>query len=141
MKLAMNDQNVAQLRNAPQPVRRRQLIDVAMGKAPAETIVQGTGSSTSLPPKYTAVDGRAIKGGASLRSETSRTRRNEVRDNRRDGTFITPAWLKATHQYHSYLGLTESSRPFPSRRDGHGRCLLRRESWRGAGGTISQRGI
>jgi len=37
MNLAMNDQNAARVRfgNAPKPIQRRELIDVAMGKTPA----------------------------------------------------------------------------------------------------------
>ena len=108
MKLAMNDQNAAQVRNAPQPVRRRELIDVAMGKAPAETIVQG-GRLVNVATAEIYPADVAIKGGRiAAVGDVAYTKGPSTRIIDATGRFITPGLVEGhLHQYHSYLGVTE----------------------------------
>ena len=86
----------AQVRNAPQPVRRRELIDVAMGKAPAETIVQG-GRLVNVATAEIYPADVAIKGGRiAAVGDVAYTKGPSTRIIDATGRFITPAWLKAT---------------------------------------------
>ena len=90
MNSAMNDQNVARVRfgtDAHQPIKRRELIDVAMGKTPAEIVIQGgrliNVATAEIYPADVAIKGGRIAavGDVALHQRTEHTR------NRRNGTL------------------------------------------------------
>ena len=110
MNLAMNDQNAARVRfgNAPQPIKRRELIDVAMGKTPAETVIQG-GRLVNVATAEIYPADVAIKGGRiAAVGDVAYTKGPSTRTIDATGRFITPGLVEGhLHQYHSYLGVTE----------------------------------
>ena len=106
----MNNQNAARVRfgNAPQPIKRRALIDVAMGKTPAETVIQG-GRLVNVATAEIYPADVAIKGGRiAAVGDVAYTKGPSTRTIDATGRFITPGLVEGhLHQYHSYLGVTE----------------------------------
>ena len=147
MNSAIHDQNVAQTGfsgAAHQPIKRRELIDVAMGKTPAETVIQG-GRLVNVATAEIYPADVAIKGGRiAAVGDVAYTKGPKTRVIDATGRFITPGLVEGhLHQYHSYLGVTEYRRGAPQpRRDRYGRRLLRAWNCGGrTGGPLLQRGI
>jgi adenine deaminase len=111
MNSAIHDQNAAKTRfgsSAQQSIRRRDLIDVAMGKTPAETIIQG-GRLVNVATAEIYPADVAIKGGRiAAVGDVAYTKGPQTRIIDATGRFITPGLVEGhLHQYHSYLGVTE----------------------------------
>src|SRR5262245_7134061 len=106
----MNDQNAARagFSNALQPIKRRELIDVAMGKTPADTVIQG-GRLVNVATAEIYPADVAIKGGRiAAVGDVAYTKGPNTRTIDATGRFITPGLVEGhLHQYHSYLGVTE----------------------------------
>ena len=94
--------------DAPQPIKRRELIDVAMGKTPAETVIQG-GRLVNVATAEIYPADVAIKGGRiAAVGDVAYTKGPNTRTIDATGRFITPGLVEGhLHQYHSYLGVTE----------------------------------
>jgi adenine deaminase len=106
----MNKQNAvnAGFGHVPQPIKRRELIDVAMGKVPAETVIQG-GRMVNVATAEIYPADVAIKGGRiAAVGDVAYTKGPDTRTIDAMGRFITPGLVEGhLHQYHSYLGVTE----------------------------------
>jgi adenine deaminase len=106
----MNKQNAvnAGFGHVPQPIKRRELIDVAMGKVPAETVIQG-GRMVNVATAEIYPADVAIKGGRiAAVGDVAYTKGPDTHTIDATGRFITPGLVEGhLHQYHSYLGVTE----------------------------------
>jgi adenine deaminase len=89
-------------------VRRRELIDVAMGRAPADVVIEGgtlvNVGTGELHAADVAIRGDRIAAVGDVGYACGpETRRIDAR-----GLYVTPGLVEAhLHQYHSYLGVTE----------------------------------
>jgi adenine deaminase len=88
--------------------RRRDLIDVAMGKAPADVLVAGgmlvNVSTAELYPADVAIKGDRI----AAVGDVAYTTGPETKVIDAGGRYVTPGLIEGhLHQYHSYLGITE----------------------------------
>jgi adenine deaminase len=108
MNRAANVQAAVRLENLTQPIKRRELIDVAMGKTPAETIIEG-GRLVNVATAEIYPADVAIKGGRiAAVGDVAYTKGPDTRRIDAGGLFITPGLVEGhLHQYHSYLGVTE----------------------------------
>jgi adenine deaminase len=106
----MNKQNAVKLAlgSVPQPIKRRELIDIAMGKVPAETVIEG-GRLVNVATAEIYPADVAIKGGRiAAVGDVAYTKGPNTRTIDATGRFITPGLVEGhLHQYHSYLGVTE----------------------------------
>jgi len=98
MNSAIHDQNVAKTRfgsSAQQSIRRRDLIDVAMGKTPAEAIIQG-GRLVNVATAEIYPADVAIKGGRiAAVGDVAYTKGPQTRIIDATGRFITPGLVEA----------------------------------------------
>ncbi len=89
-------------------MRRRDLIDVAMAKAPADVLIQG-GRLVNVATAEIYPAGVAIKGDRiAAVGDVDYTRGPETVVIDAEGRYVTPGLIEGhLHQYHSYLGVTE----------------------------------
>jgi len=89
-------------------MQRRELINVAMGKAPADSIVEGGRLINVATAEIYQAD-VAIKGDRiAAVGDVSYTKGPHTRVIDASGRFITPGLVEGhLHQYHSYIGVTE----------------------------------
>ena len=111
MNSAIHDQNIAKARfdsSAQQSIRRRDLIDVAMGKTPAETIIQGGRLVNVATAEIYPADVAIKSGRIAAIGDVAYTKGPQTRIIDATGRFIMPGLVEGhLHQYHSYLGITE----------------------------------
>jgi adenine deaminase len=88
--------------------RRRDLIDVAMGKAPADLVVEG-GTLVNVSTGELHLADVAVKGDRiAAVGDVAYTKGPETRTIGAGGLYVTPGLVEGhLHQYHSYLGVTE----------------------------------
>src|SRR5262249_15918536 len=89
-------------------MKRRELIDVAMGKTPADVVVKGgrlvNVATAEIYDADVAVKGERI----AAVGDVAYTEGQETRVIDANGRYITPGLVEGhLHQYHSYLGVTE----------------------------------
>jgi adenine deaminase len=89
-------------------MRRRDLIDVAMGKSPADVVVEGgtlvNVATAELYPSDLAIKGDRI----AAVGDVGYARGPQTRVLDAKGLYVTPGLVEGhLHQYHSYLGVTE----------------------------------
>jgi len=89
-------------------MKRRELIDVAMGKTPADVVVKGgrlvNVATAEIYDADVAVKGERI----AAVGDVAYTEGPETRVIDANGRYITPGLVEGhLHQYHSYLGVTE----------------------------------
>jgi adenine deaminase len=87
---------------------RRELIDVAMGKAQADVVVEG-GRLVNVATAEIYEADVAVKGDRiAAVGDVAYTKGSETRVIDASGRFVTPGLVEGhLHQYHSYLGVTE----------------------------------
>jgi adenine deaminase len=90
------------------PMRRRELIDVAMGKTPADVVVEG-GRLVNVATAEIYEAGVAVKGDRiAAVGDVAYTKGPDTRVVDAAGLYVTPGLVEGhLHQYHSYLGVTE----------------------------------
>jgi adenine deaminase len=89
-------------------MKRRELIDVAMGKTPADVVVEGgrlvNVATAEIYDADVAVKGERI----AAVGDVAYTKGPETRVIDASGRYVTPGLVEGhLHQYHSYLGVTE----------------------------------
>ena len=89
-------------------MKRRELIDVAMGKAPADVVVEGgrlvNVATAEIYDADVAVKGERI----AAVGDVAYTKGPQTRVIDASGRYVTPGLVEGhLHQYHSYLGVTE----------------------------------
>src|SRR5262245_26452147 len=90
------------------PLKRRELIDVAMGRTPADVVIEGgtlvNVATGELHAADVAIRGERIAAVGDVGYTAGpETQRIDAR-----GLYVTPGLVEGhLHQYHSYLGVTE----------------------------------
>src|SRR5439155_3276221 len=88
--------------------RRRELIDVAMGKTAADLVVEG-GTIVNVATAELYLADVAVKGDRiAAVGDVAYTKGPDTRTIDASGLYVTPGLVEGhLHQYHSYLGVTE----------------------------------